>query len=162
MIDGECLRLSGVRVPAYKLKGETAVLECLYELDGLEKLYTVKWYRENEEFYRYVPKYKPPQISYKVEGIRVDVSPQHIMYKTATHVFLNTTCAPQHTMYSSAHQVLSTAHHVHSNTLLILSTTILRPSNVVIFLYHTNDGKSPQYASYPLNYTNLQELLTNN
>lgn len=74
LADSECLRMIQVKVPPYKLKGETAVLECLYELEGYEKLYTVKWYRENEEFYRYVPKYDPPQISYRVEGIRVDVS----------------------------------------------------------------------------------------
>lgn len=39
-----------------------------------ETLYSVKWYKDNEEFYRYVPKASPPQNSYKVEGIRVDVS----------------------------------------------------------------------------------------
>lgn len=39
-----------------------------------ESLYSVKWYKDNEEFYRYVPKANPPQNSYKVEGIRVDVS----------------------------------------------------------------------------------------
>lgn len=39
-----------------------------------EALYSVKWYKDNEEFYRYVPKANPPQNSYKVEGIRVDVS----------------------------------------------------------------------------------------
>lgn len=38
-----------------------------------EKLYAVKWYKDNEEFYRYVPKANPPQHSYKVDGIRVDV-----------------------------------------------------------------------------------------
>ncbi|XP_054257172.1 uncharacterized protein LOC128982141 [Macrosteles quadrilineatus] len=68
----ECLQLLRVKVPPYRLKGETAVLECQYQLDGLEKLYSVKWYRENEEFYRYVPKYNPQQISYKVEGINVN------------------------------------------------------------------------------------------
>lgn len=39
-----------------------------------ETLYSVKWYKDNEEFYRYVPKAKTPQSSYPVEGIRVDVS----------------------------------------------------------------------------------------
>ena len=43
--------------------------------DGFpETLYSVKWYKDNEEFYRYVPKANPPQNSYKVDGIRVDVS----------------------------------------------------------------------------------------
>lgn len=44
------------------------------EEDDEEALYSVKWYRDNEEFYRYVPKDNPPQHSYNVEGIKVDVS----------------------------------------------------------------------------------------
>lgn len=40
-----------------------------------EKLYSVKWYKDNEEFYRYVPRAHPPQrIFNNVEGVRVDVS----------------------------------------------------------------------------------------
>lgn len=39
---------------------------------GSEKLYSVKWYKDNEEFYRYVPSANPPIKSYKIEGIRVD------------------------------------------------------------------------------------------
>ncbi|XP_046681223.1 cell adhesion molecule 1-like [Homalodisca vitripennis] len=89
--DSECLKLIKVKVPAYKLKGETAVLQCVYEMEGLEKLYTVKWYRENEEFYRYVPKYKPSQISYKVEGIRVDHQMSDDTKVTLKSVSLKTT-----------------------------------------------------------------------
>ncbi|KAJ6601649.1 hypothetical protein Bhyg_18007, partial [Pseudolycoriella hygida] len=40
--------------------------------DEGETLYSVKWYKDNEEFYRYVPKANPPQHSYKVDGIKVD------------------------------------------------------------------------------------------
>lgn len=50
-----------------------AILVCDYELDG-EVLYAVKWYKDDEEFYRFVPKSNPPQHSYKVDGIKVDVS----------------------------------------------------------------------------------------
>ncbi|XP_062711785.1 uncharacterized protein LOC115268723 [Aedes albopictus] len=39
---------------------------------GPEKIYSVKWYKDNEEFYRYVPSANPPIKSYKIEGIRVD------------------------------------------------------------------------------------------
>lgn len=43
--------------------------------DGFpETLYSVKWYKGSEEFYRYVPKANPQQNSYKVEGVHVDVS----------------------------------------------------------------------------------------
>lgn len=60
-------------VPNYKVKGEMAVLECSFVLEG-DNLYAVKWYKDNEEFYRFVPKLNPPQQSFKVDGIRVDVS----------------------------------------------------------------------------------------
>lgn len=43
--------------------------------DEEETLYSVKWYKDNEEFYRYVPKANPPQrIYHNVDGVRVDVS----------------------------------------------------------------------------------------
>lgn len=115
------LELTKIVIPTYKFHGETALLECQYQLrnnnrnyhnrynnnkdygyrsmhssisddnngidhlhnsgtssgitsDEEETLYSVKWYKDNEEFYRYVPKANPPQQSYRVEGIRVDVS----------------------------------------------------------------------------------------
>lgn len=39
-----------------------------------EALYAIKWYKDNEEFYRYVPKTRPPKTSYRVDGVRVIVS----------------------------------------------------------------------------------------
>lgn len=73
-------------IPQYKFRGETAILECDYQLNGdrgsedemehskynyhdqnddVESLYSVKWYKDGEEFYRFVPKANPPQNSYK-------------------------------------------------------------------------------------------------
>jgi hypothetical protein len=94
-----CLRLTKLVIPPFKFRGDNAILECNFELNGRkdgeldldnqnyqntynfedlnyepESLYSVKWYKDNEEFYRYVPKANPPQNSYKVDGIRVDVS----------------------------------------------------------------------------------------
>jgi len=68
-----CLSVLEVVVPAYRVRGETALLECQYQLDK-DTLYSVKWYKDNEEFYRYLPKFSPPHHSYKLEGIKVDVS----------------------------------------------------------------------------------------
>ncbi|XP_053680701.1 uncharacterized protein LOC128731595 [Anopheles nili] len=102
--DTLCLKLKTVRIPAYKVRFDTALLECHYELNGQrkghgylgegnrrhhgyqsdylgeqyeeqEKLYSIKWYKDNEEFYRYVPSASQPIKSYKIEGIRVD--PNH-------------------------------------------------------------------------------------
>ncbi|KAM3962882.1 uncharacterized protein ACR2FA_002978 [Aphomia sociella] len=66
------LRIVRVTVPTYRVRGQPAQLECDYEL-GLDTLYSVKWYRDNEEFYRYMPKFDPPKHAYKLEGIKVDL-----------------------------------------------------------------------------------------
>lgn len=78
--DSESLKLLRIVVPPYKLRGDQAVLECHYELEG-ESLYAVKWYKENEEFFRYVPKSTPPFFSYKLEGVKVDVSKPYKILK---------------------------------------------------------------------------------
>lgn len=62
-----------VHVPEYRFPGENALLQCDYEL-GNDALYSVKWYKEHEEFYSFLPKQKPPAHSYRVEGVNVDVS----------------------------------------------------------------------------------------
>lgn len=108
--DSLSLELTKIVIPTYKVHGETATLECHYELknghdsrhgrdhgfgggsrtssndnngidhharsSSAETLYSVKWYKDNEEFYRFIPKANPPQQSYKVDGVRVDVSIQ--------------------------------------------------------------------------------------
>lgn len=37
-------------------------------------LYSVRWYFEQEEFYRYVPKESPPSRVFPISGVIVDVS----------------------------------------------------------------------------------------
>jgi len=63
--------LSRVLVPQYKLFGEDALLKCDYSL-GRDRLYAVKWYKDNEEFFRYVPRFNPPIYTHHVEGVTVD------------------------------------------------------------------------------------------
>ncbi|KAL9923546.1 uncharacterized protein ACN2A1_002127 isoform 1-T1 [Glossina fuscipes fuscipes] len=66
------LRLVEVRIPNYVIKGSTAQLECLYDLDG-EALYSVKWYKDGNEFYRYVPRDMPPAQTFLLPGVSVNV-----------------------------------------------------------------------------------------
>lgn len=47
------LTLQGVEVPVYKFRGEDAQLECQYDR-GTDPLYSVKWYKDDNEFYRSV------------------------------------------------------------------------------------------------------------
>ncbi|XP_055381171.1 uncharacterized protein LOC129611822 [Condylostylus longicornis] len=64
----------------YKIYDETKIRDHLLNIydssnepneDDGEQLYAVKWYKDNEEFYRYVPKANPQKQSYRVDGIRV-------------------------------------------------------------------------------------------
>ncbi|XP_033248616.1 uncharacterized protein LOC108161179 isoform X1 [Drosophila miranda] len=66
------LRLVEVRIPNYVIKGSAAQLECLYDLDG-EALYSVKWYKDGNEFYRYVPRDMPPAQTFLLPGVKVDL-----------------------------------------------------------------------------------------
>ncbi|XP_050294116.1 uncharacterized protein LOC126734502 isoform X2 [Anthonomus grandis grandis] len=61
-----------VNVPQFRIPGETAQLQCEFDL-GNDTLYSVKWYKDHEEFYRYLPKARPQSTSYRVEGVQVDM-----------------------------------------------------------------------------------------
>merc|ERR1719367_1913204 len=59
----QAIRLDAVLVPQYKIRGQNATLLCKYELENDEELFSLKWYkfqdqgqRDSEtEFYRYTP-----------------------------------------------------------------------------------------------------------
>ncbi|XP_014230615.1 uncharacterized protein LOC106654959 [Trichogramma pretiosum] len=53
--------------------GDSALLTCSYDLEDAQ-LYTIKWYFEDEEFFRYVPKKDPPHVTFPVRSIQVNVS----------------------------------------------------------------------------------------
>lgn len=61
-----------VRVPNYTVKDSVVKLECHYDMDD-EKLYSVKWYKDGHEFYRYLPRDHPPATLFPQNGITVDV-----------------------------------------------------------------------------------------
>lgn len=67
------LRLTEVRIPNHTVRDSSARLECHFDLDG-EALYSVKWYKDGNEFYRYVPRDMPPAQVFILPGVSVDVS----------------------------------------------------------------------------------------
>ncbi|XP_074025465.1 uncharacterized protein [Leptinotarsa decemlineata] len=71
----ETIALKNVRVtvPTAVRTLETVSLECEYDLEG-EPLYTVKWYKSNKEFYRYIPKELPNTQVFPFSGIDVDLA----------------------------------------------------------------------------------------
>lgn len=62
-----------IHVPTAVLTGYDAELMCTYELEGAQ-LYSIRWYRNMIEFYRYVPKESPATKVFPVAEIKVDVS----------------------------------------------------------------------------------------
>jgi len=55
-------------VPQHAVLGQNVSLECNFNLDG-ENLYSVKWYKDGNEFYRYVPQEKPPVLVFLQPGV---------------------------------------------------------------------------------------------
>ena len=45
------IELRHVGVPSFAIQGRSAILECDYDLEG-QALYSVKWYKNAQEFYR--------------------------------------------------------------------------------------------------------------
>merc|ERR1712013_485689 len=78
----DCIKLTEKLIPSHAIKGENVVLECLYDLQG-DSLYSVKWYRNGQEFYRHIPTDNPSTVVFKKPGLIVDE------YKsTETHIVL--------------------------------------------------------------------------
>ena len=64
----------GVEVPPVKWRGETATLRCMYDMAGAS-LYSVNWYKDGMEFYRYMPSRPQPKTTFAgVPGANVNVS----------------------------------------------------------------------------------------
>ncbi len=62
-----------VTIPPHAIRGQDVKLKCKYDLQG-DKLYSIKWYRNGREFYRYIPSDNPRTTVFNGDGINVDVS----------------------------------------------------------------------------------------
>jgi len=65
------LTLNTIDVPAHRVVGDKATLICQFDMEG-DTLYSVKWYKNDHEFYRWVPNDRPKLQVFKTEGIQVD------------------------------------------------------------------------------------------
>ncbi|XP_043644649.1 uncharacterized protein LOC122614193 [Drosophila teissieri] len=66
------LTMTEVKIPNHIMRLKSATLGCRYALDG-ESLYSVKWYKDGHEIYRYVPRDKPPGQSFPLPGVNIDL-----------------------------------------------------------------------------------------
>ncbi|KAH8269710.1 hypothetical protein KR018_001631 [Drosophila ironensis] len=66
------LTMTEVKIPNHIMRLKSATLGCRYALDG-ESLYSVKWYKDGHEIYRYVPRDKPPGQAFPLPGVNIDL-----------------------------------------------------------------------------------------
>ncbi|XP_035208096.1 uncharacterized protein LOC118182818 isoform X2 [Stegodyphus dumicola] len=85
-VSEECLgvRFAYLGVPGSVSRGDPIWLDCGYDLEG-DQLYSVKWYKDNVEFYRFLPSDEPSAQMYSLDGVFLDL---HL--SNATHAYLYT------------------------------------------------------------------------
>lgn len=73
------LILKTVNIGGHASLGSSSTLECLFDLQG-ERLYSVKWYKDGEEFFRYLPRDRQRVQGFPIYGVSVDVSSRQLVY----------------------------------------------------------------------------------
>ncbi|XP_035221866.1 cell adhesion molecule 3-like isoform X3 [Stegodyphus dumicola] len=86
----ECLRIAMLDVPETANQGDSVELSCIYDLDNVT-LYSIKWYKNDIEFYRYVPNDWPPGQFLPLPGVSVDLSKSGKQSVYLRNVDLNST-----------------------------------------------------------------------
>ncbi|KAK4887584.1 hypothetical protein RN001_003855 [Aquatica leii] len=79
IVDG--LKLTNLIIPALVDTRKSMLLDCQFDMEG-EELYSVKWYKGIEEFFRYIPRNIPNTMYFPLTGIHlvqrtVDCDNQH-------------------------------------------------------------------------------------
>ncbi|KYN28979.1 hypothetical protein ALC57_01626 [Trachymyrmex cornetzi] len=65
------LRMTSLQIPEHVVLNETVRMQCNFNLDK-ELLYSVKWYKDGHEFYRYTPRDAPMVLTFPVPGVNVN------------------------------------------------------------------------------------------
>ncbi|KAG8328808.1 hypothetical protein J6590_101197, partial [Homalodisca vitripennis] len=67
----EWLKLTALHIDKHTVRGNDSLLQCKYDLQD-ETLYSVKWYKDGHEFYRFVPRDFPIVQVFPVPGVYVN------------------------------------------------------------------------------------------
>ncbi|RWS31898.1 uncharacterized protein B4U80_04478 [Leptotrombidium deliense] len=91
----ECLRLNKLDVPPAIYQGSPVLLHCDFDVEG-DALYSVKWYKDYVEFYRFIPSdIRNKGRKFHSKGVYVDLS-----VSNDTHVFLSKTDSDSEGIYA--------------------------------------------------------------
>ncbi|XP_014369295.2 cell adhesion molecule 2 [Papilio machaon] len=80
-----CVRLLELQVPAQAAEGGEAILGCQFDMER-DILYSVKWYKDGREFYRYVHDSQRPINHFATPGVMVDVRRSSSTVVTLVHL----------------------------------------------------------------------------
>jgi len=79
-------------IPAHAIRGQKAVMRCNYDLEG-DRLYSVKWYFNQKEFYRFIPSGKPRVTIFNNHpGVNVIVSDRNATFPPSKAHLSSLTC----------------------------------------------------------------------
>ena len=67
------VRLKNVTIPHYGVKDGSVQLFCDFVLES-DSLLVLKWYKDEQEFFRYNPSTLPSIMTFNTSGVTVDVS----------------------------------------------------------------------------------------
>ncbi|XP_054715507.1 synaptogenesis protein syg-2-like [Uloborus diversus] len=79
------LRMLSLDVPTAVMRGDSIWLNCSLDLES-DELYSVKWYKNDVEFYRYLPRDNPAGQKYDLPGVYLDLK-----RSAQGHVYLSRT-----------------------------------------------------------------------
>ncbi|CAH0407009.1 unnamed protein product [Chilo suppressalis] len=78
------VHITELRVEAHIAEGATALLGCKFNMED-DSLYSLKWYKDGSEFYRYAPKAKRPTMTFYVPGVNIDLTRSSTNFVTLKH-----------------------------------------------------------------------------
>lgn len=81
-----CFRFENFDVPAVVRRNTTVRLICSYDLEG-EELYSVKWFKDQKEVYRYMPSEIPEIQYFRASGVFINVSANTVI-KTTNYIHM--------------------------------------------------------------------------
>ncbi|XP_054711940.1 uncharacterized protein LOC129221482 [Uloborus diversus] len=67
------LRMKALQVPESIVVGEVARLVCVFD-EEQDDLYSVKWYKDDVEFFRFLPNDRPANQFFEIGDVEVDMS----------------------------------------------------------------------------------------
>ena len=67
------VRVNALHMPPFALEGSDVTLTCHYHMASL-RLYSLKWYFNDREIFRYIPSERPSLVALPADAVTVEVS----------------------------------------------------------------------------------------